>query len=319
MVRKLLAILVLFALVSLVAGALAQPVTIAQEPTPTPIPPTPEPPCEQSVRGKLCFTWLPGEVTVIKLRWLSIDDPAIWTDWTPGSGDATPSYGRYDGGVCIDASMDWLSYSRLEWRGLDGQGNVIVSGQMPLPRGWKGPDCEPKIQWDLVVNLSPYAPMPTPAPYAFVPTPTWMAPEEALRPQIYAPLMAEASGSLQFGPMYDNSFSVFGSGNLVGDINDSYQSVCSMVMQNLYAGQVEGTLYAGSGGNQFAVSYSGLLEFVSGSSPYGPATARFTNSGYITAASGAYAYLLGASFDLNGYGLIGYPIPVKGSVRIFRY
>ncbi len=324
--KKPLVILVLLALVGLVAGTLAQPVTIAQEPIPTPTPK----PCDKSVRGKLCFTCLPAEVAVIKLRWLSIDDPPNWTDWTPGSGDATPLYGRYDGGVCIDASMDWLSYNRLEWRALDSEGNVILSGQMPLPKGWKGPECEPKIQWDLVVNLSPYgpvpaptyAPMPTPAwiaPEAFVPTPTWVVPEAAIiRPQSYAPLMAEASGSLRFGPTYGNGFSIFGSGNLVGGINDTYQSACTMVMQNLYLGQVmEGTLNVGSAGNQFTVYYTGFFEFVSESSPYGPATARFTHSGQITAASGVYAYLLGASFDFNGYGLIGYPIPVNGSVRSF--
>lgn len=318
--KKPLAILILLALVGLVAGTLAQPATIAQAPTPTPIPPTPTPkPCDKSVRGKLCFNWLPSEVAVIKLRWLSIDDNPTWTDWTPGSGDATPSYGRYDGGVCVDASMDWLSYNRLEWQGLDAQGRVIVSGQMSLPRGWKGPECEPKIQWDLVVNLSPYGPVPAPT-YAFVPTPTWMPTQEAIGPPSYASLTAEAPGSLRFGPMYDNSFSIFGSGNLVGDINDSYQSACRMVMQDLYVGQVlEGILDVGSAGHQFTVSYTGLLEFMSGSSPYGPATARFTYSGQITAASGAYAYLLGASFDLNGYGLIGYPIPVNGSVRIFPF
>lgn len=305
--KKFLAFPVLLALM---AGAFFQPISVAQEQTPTPTP-TPKP-CEGGVRGKLCFNYLPGEVAIIKLRWLSIDDNPTWTEWT--QGDATPSYGRYDGGsVCVDASMDWLSYQRLEWQGLDAQGRVIVSGQMPLPKGWKGPECEPKIQWDLVVNLPPYGPMPA-ATYTFPPASTWMV------PQPYAMLTSEASGYLWFGPTYEDgfgTFSAFGSGNLMGNVNDSYQSVWRVVMQNPYAGQiVEGAFKVGSADNQFAASYTGLLEFVSGSAPNGLTTIKFTNSGHITSASGAYAYLLGASFDLNGYGLVGYPIPVYGQVRL---
>ncbi len=293
--KKPSVILVLWALVSLTVGALVQPVIIAQGAAPTPIP---------GVSGRLCFNCLPGEVVVIKIRWLSIDANPTWTEWA--SRNATPPHECcHNGNICVDASMDWLSYQKLEWQAFDDQGRLIVSGDMPLPQGWK--ENHNKVQWDLIANLCEPAPTP-------------IATEEAIssQSQSYATLTIEAAGSLQFGPVYDNGLSIVGSGALAGDINDSYQTACRVVMQNLSVGQmVEGILEVGSEGEQFTVSYSGLLEFTSGSSPYGPAIARLMTSGQVTAASGAYAHLLGAAFDLNGYGLIGYPIPVKGSVRLF--